>query len=213
MSKTRAFMTIAAMIAMCVLSSARPSQAATITLAPSSTGTNTGDHLDVLFQFSGGPGEDLSSFDIDVWFDEAVLTFVSASFVDPASGTNQLDLAEPGAFPFIGDASLLSVGVLDVFAVSGNSEAVLASNQAGTFTFLVLSFLGVAPFDATSIGVDSADPFLMFLNGAGSPLNVGTIASVTPAATPIPEPATLLLVGTTLSILGAARRRGRTPRS
>lgn len=190
------------------------SSASTISVTPSASQVNVGDPFSVFFDISGltsTPGDSLSGFDLSIFYDPAVATFSGFSFTDPSSVINQLDLAELGAFPFAGDATAAG-GVIDAFAISGNSPAILDSDQANAFRFLALSFIAVAPSAGTLISIDLNDPNLLFVDsGSGSlPVafqNTRASVDVVQSAPNLPEPATwILLVVGSLALVSLRQR-------
>src|SRR5205809_960449 len=111
-----------------LLSLAAPAVADTISMSSSGDIAAVGDAVTIHFQIIGltsGIFSSLSAFDINVLYDPKVLALTSFSFIDPASGLNQLDLAEPGAFPFLGAVDDPLTGVIDSFGVSGNTAGFL----------------------------------------------------------------------------------------
>ena len=190
------------------------SSASIISVTPSASQVNVGDSFSVFFNISGlssNPGDSLSGFDLSILYDPAVTTFSGFSFNDPSSAINQLDLAELGAFPFAGDATAAG-GVIDAFAISGNSPAILDSDQANVFQFLALSFTALAPSAGTLISIDLNDPNLLFVDSGSGILPVtfqSTRASVNvaPSAPNLPEPATWILLVVGFMALVSLRQR------
>lgn len=175
-----------------------PVQAAIISIAPSQTQLNVGDTLFVDLSIALDANEILSAFDINLNFDDSAFSFVSISFVDPVTSQNQLDLPDIDSFGFLSGASDLG-GLLDVFAVSGNLDTVLQSNQASTFVFASFEFLAVAALDNTIFALNINNPYPAFLGADLTDLAISFEPNVTSVriSSPIPEPSVfwLLLAG------------------
>jgi hypothetical protein len=158
--------------------------------------------LDLVVSGLGGDGP-LSTYDIDIAFQSGV-GYVGATSAG-ALGTS-LFMAAPGT------------GSVNLFELSFELDAALASLQGGSFTLATLDFvgntLGTYSFllSANALGgaqvVDPQDP-----NGATitsdllalGPTFSGAEVTIVQGTTPIPEPATGLLAG--LALLALAGRR------
>lgn len=190
------------------------SSASIISVTPSASQVNVGDSFSVFFNISGlssNAGDSLSGFDLSILYDPAVATFSGFSFNDPSSAINQLDLAELGAFPFAGDATAAG-GVIDAFAISGNSPAILDSDQANAFQFLALSFMALAPSAGALISIDLNDPNLLFVDSGSGILpasfqSARASVSIVPSAQNLPEPATWILLAVGFVALTSLRQR------
>lgn len=191
-----------------------PSSAAIINVVASASEVMIGDSFSIFFNVSGlSPvfGDSLSGFDLDILYNPAVVGFSGFSFVDSSSAINQLDLSETGAFPFAGDAIAVS-GVIDAFAISGNSSVTLDSNQANAFRFLALSFSALAPSAGTSISINLSDPNLLFLDSGSGILPVtlqssSASVSVIRSAQNISEPAVWILLAVGFAAMVLFRQR------
>lgn len=155
----------------------------------------------------------MSAFDIDLNFEDSAFSFVSASFIDPTTSVNQLDLPEPGGFGFFGDGFDIGGGLLDVFGASGNSDSVLEASQADTFVFARLEFLSVAEIANSVFALDLNDPLQAFLGADFADLSVSFSPSVATvsvgSAVSVPEPNViwLLLAGLAATLLSRRTRR------
>ena len=173
----------------------------TISVTGSGAINQTGDTVAVQLAISGlskATGDSLGGFDVNLLFDPSALQFKSASVVDGASGLNQLQFTEAGAFSFSGDASLLASNTLDAYGVSGNSASVLDSQQADAFQFLVVSFASLNGL-GTSVSLDLFDPNLLFLSSTNDILsptysNSGVSFAGGGSVSPVPEPGAITLV-------------------
>lgn len=173
-------------------------------VAPGGTTTQVGSTIRVQFAYnglSGVAGSSLGLFDIDVRYSSNSLRFLSGSFDVAGPGSNALEFSESGASPFFGDFLGNSASVIDVFALSGNSQAVLDAQQANDLLLFELVFEALA-VDATAfVGIDLLDPFLLFgssdpavtLSSQFQPAQIDLDIRA-PGGTPVPEPSTLLLL-------------------
>jgi hypothetical protein len=127
----------------------------------------------------------LSTFDLDVTFDDSILSFLGFAFGDPVLG-DQLDLSGLGSFTDV----LPGAGTVNVAEVSFDLEDDLNDLQAGAFT------LGTLSFSALSAGVSDLGLSVNALGDAsGDPLAVEIVGGrVAVSAVAVPGPASLLLV-------------------
>lgn len=159
--------------------------------------------------------DSLSAFDLGLTFDPTVVSLVGFDFMDTASGSNALDLPEPGGFGFLGDVADLG-GSLSAFGLSGNSSAVLDASQSDAFDFLRLTFRADAPSAAALFSLDTTSPFLLFVDSASGLLPVTFGAdqvsiTINGGGGTVPLPGSATLVSLALLLLGGvsiARRRG-----
>jgi len=180
---------------------ATSAQAVTVTLAPSSISVATGGSFGVSLSISnltGAPGDSLSGFDVNLLFDPSFLELTGFTFTDAASNSNQLALPEPGSLPFSGDVTA-TAGIIDAFAVSGNSASVLDAAQLNSFDFLTLTFKALSATTLTEISLDTADPGLLFLDSGSGDLavtfgNTVTAVTITGGGNTIPAPSSLVLI-------------------
>ena len=191
-------------------------QAATVSISASQTSVAVGAAVSVFFDISGLGASAMSLYSFQVNYDHSVLGFSGFNFVNPTSGQNELDLAEAGSFGFSGDVTVASGGVLDVFALSGNSTPVLDADQANDFRFLTLTFnaLSVSASSAVALNIGSS----LFADALADPLNVNfqpALADITVTAGGgnLPEPGALpLALVALMALVGAGtsmRRRCR----
>lgn len=211
-----AFMLISVIATLMVL---HPAKAIAVSIdVLSANQISTSDTVSVHFRISGlteQAYDSLSGFDFDVLYDDAVLRFVGQSFTDSLTSLNQLDFAEPGGLGFYGDVSDFGAGTLEAFGVSGNSSNVLDALQTQAFTFLTLDFVALSASTGTAVGIDLADPAMLFLNSDSGdlPFSFGQTSSIIRVSqsgpTPVPEPSTLALIFSSLPLAYVLRRRVR----
>jgi len=191
-----------------------PAPAAVINVSTTSAHVSVGQSFNVLFDVRGlssAPNDSLSGFDLDIVFDPLTVRLLNASFFDPASGTNQLAFSEAGSFGFIGQTAI-SGGVIDLFGISGNSAGVLDARQNDIFRLVTLTFETLASSQGTFIGVNLADPALLFTDsGAGGlPIafdNSSVGIAIGPTAVPAPSSFALCMAGMIALLITMRRRR------
>jgi hypothetical protein len=176
--------------------------AVSLDLLPSSQTVVLGESFSVDLVISGltaGGSPSLSEFDIDLTFGDPtnILTFDSLEFGlflgDPldATETSTSVLIVPGSFVGLSEDSLLSAAALDAL-------------QPSSFSLATLTFIG-SNVGTMTIGGDLFE----LLDTSGSALihTFGPVGSASITVSPVPEPSTMLLLGSGLIGLAAYRRR------
>lgn len=205
---------IAACAVMCWIGAV---SAATVNVSSSSSHVSVGQVVTLTFAVSGlhqGGVGSLAGFDLDLQYDNSLLSLQSFGFIDTASGINALDLPEVGGLGFFGDA-VAAGGIVDAYGLSGNSAAVLDAQQPDGFDFLTLSFVALQASSGTQFVIDLADPLLTFSDGNGQPIAVDfgsarALLVIDPqggGGNTVPEPAAPALALVALAGAGWARRR------
>ena len=206
---------IVVMLAAAVLVGLEPSGAAAITLeiVPAVQEVALGGPAEVAIVISDlgdQAAPSLGTFDIDLTFAPGILSFVSATFGDPSLG-DQLDLFGLGSVT----ALTAGAGIVNLFELSLDLASDLDTLQAGAFTLVTLSLLGVG-VGTTPIGLTINE----MGDAAGALLDVETIGGtariVGDGRVAEPATSTLLALGIAglaryLSTRSASARRSRDP--
>lgn len=177
---------------------ALPAQASVVVSINTDTPqTQLGSTVSFAVNISGLDGAAaLSSYDLSINFDPALLQFNNATFGDPILG-DQLDMAQSGLnFP----AALAGEGLVNLIEFSLDDSSVLLSQQADDFTLARLFFTAISsgnsPLNLTINSLADHDSIPLIADSNSS--------SVSIAAVPIP--AAIWMFAPALAWV--ARRRG-----
>lgn len=158
--------------------------------------------IDLLVSDLGvGGAPSVGDFDVDILFDET-----QVQFEDYALGTGLGDVSLGDAWDF--SWGYLGFGSIDIAEVSALSAIELNNNQLDQFVLATLTFSCLGS-GTSFIEIDSTDPLLTLGDADGNPLDfdLGGPVQINQTA-PVPEPSTILLVGTgLLGIMGFGRKR------
>ncbi|MBB4659552.1 hypothetical protein [Parvularcula dongshanensis] len=174
-------------------------QAAVIAVETDDTSVMVGDIVDFRITFTADdPAEYLAEYFLELFYDDTALAFAGVSFLDPATGINQVD--PPVTSEFIADFGADAIdGIVDLFGITGNSDATLAAVQADDFVIATVSFLAYAVSSASDIGLDT------IISDLGGDLDVEFGDDVVTIEV-VPLPGALVFFLTGLAGLAARRR-------
>jgi hypothetical protein len=174
------------------------SSAITIGFDPISQTVPVGNTAEVALVIEGlgnGSEPSVSIFDLKVNFDSAILDFDSVVFGDPVLG-DQLDLLGLGSDTSFDDTV---AGSVNLFELSSDWPLDLDIFQAGNFTLATLTFntlaVGFSPLEISIIALGDS---------WGDPLSA-TVENG--SISPVPEPATILLLVSGMAGLGVFGRK------
>jgi hypothetical protein len=183
---------------MFLLFSVATASAMTIGFDPSSQSPDVGQTavVDLVISGLGDYAPDsISTFDLDVGFDSAILGFDSVVFGDPLLG-DQLDLFGIGSLTLYYDNG---AGSVNLFELSFDDPSDLDNLQAGSFTLATLTF------DTLAVGFSALEITINTLgDSGGDPLSADLESG---SISPVPAPATILLLASGLTALGVFGRK------
>lgn len=145
-----------------------------------------------------GTSPSVGAFDLDVLYDPSQVSFLNGAV---GTGLGDPDLFEAEVLAFQG-----ADGTVDIAELSFLEPEELDSFQPEAFTLATLWFECLGP-GLSSIGIDSDDLFFYVGDAEGGSLEMVLGDPVRVTQAPVPEPGTLLLIGSGLAGLGVWRRR------
>ncbi|MHB1141398.1 MAG: cohesin domain-containing protein [Sulfuricaulis sp.] len=175
--------------------------AATVSIDPSSQTVSTGAIVNFNLVISGlgnGSAPSLGTFDLDINFNPAILSFSAVNFGDSVLG-DQLDLFGFGSITSYDDSTL---GTVNLFQLSFDDPNDLDTLQAADFTMATLTF------SALSSGTSALD---ISINALGDSIGDPLAADITGGSvivSAVPLPAAIWLLGSgLLGLVGMARHK------
>jgi len=180
--------------------------AITIGFEPASQEVVVGDPASVNLVISGLGDEEwpsLGGFDLFIEYDPTILALSDVSFGDPTLG-DQLAIGWGATYL----SSTYSSSIEELLGLSFGPPSDLISSQAPSFVLAILTFdtlsVGTSPLEI----VDPNPPFYMsrLSDELGEPLDFERESG---SISPVPEPATFILIGFGLGGIGILRRKRR----
>ncbi len=160
---------------------------ANINLAITPLGQN-GNTIELGINISGlggGVAPAISTFDLNLQFNPAYLTYANTAFGDPLLG-DQLDVDGLGTWT---SATLTAPGVVEIFELSFDTPSDLNAFQAANYTLAVVDFtINQAGSSEVSLGLNAIG------DAEGNPL-AANLFSATVATVPLPTTFCLFLGG------------------
>lgn len=170
---------------------------AALEIVPSAQTVLLGDSVDIEIAISGlgsFAAPSLGAFDLDLSFDNSILSFTSADFGD------QLDVFGFGSNP---RSAIDLGGVVELFEVSLDVPIDLDTLQLDSFTLATLTF-GTLDIGTSTLGLSN----VVLSDVSGSSLGDVDVTGGSVGVAAVPEPATIFLLGSGLiGLAGYGRRK------